>query len=72
MDVLNIVRTTRMMRMWMQIMLNPRQRILLHYQRSLVVDSSESDFDGSDENEIKKEVSSTNKVMGVVSLGRKV
>jgi hypothetical protein len=31
MDVLNIVRTTRMMRMWMQIMLNRRQRILLNY-----------------------------------------
>lgn len=31
MDVLNIVRNARMMRVWMSIMLNRRQTILLHY-----------------------------------------
>ena len=72
MDVLNIVRTGRMTRLLMKYQMSKRQRILLSYQRQQVIESNTSDFDCSDMNDLKKEISSKSKLVGVTALGRKV
>ena len=72
MDVLNIVRTNRMMRLLMHTQLDKCQQILLAYQRHQVIESDTSDQDGSDINDLTAEISSQSELIGVYALGRKL